>query len=86
MAEVGSCANLVWAHPLISVEMKKDSKYSEIGIDKSAAFDTIKSRNVLKLLTHAGCTEDEERLLANTKLRVGNSDMSVEFKSKIGAF
>lgn len=75
---------------LISVEMKKDWKYSEIGIDKSAAFDTIKSRNVLKLLTHAGCTEDEERLvrylLANTKLRVGNSDMSVEFESKIGAF
>ena len=62
-----------------------------MGIDMSAAFDTIKRKTALKLLTDAGCTEDEVRLvrylLANTKLRVRiNSDMSVEFESSIGAF
>ena len=87
-----SCADLVWAQRmLVSVVKKKDWEYSKMGIDMSAAFDTIKRKTVLKLLTDAGCTEDEVRLvrylLANTKLRVRiNSDMSVEFESSIGAF
>ena len=62
-----------------------------MGIDMSAAFDTIKRRTVLKLLEEAGSTNDEVRLvrylLANTKLRVRvNSETSVEFESTIGAF
>ena len=87
-----SCADLVWAQRmLVSVVKKKDWEYSKMGIDMSAAFDTIKRKTVLKVLTDAGCTEDEVRLvrylLANTKLRVRiNSDMSVEFESSIGAF
>ena len=87
-----SCADLVWAQRmLVFVVKKKDWECSKMGIDMSAAFDTIKRKTVLKLLTDAGCTEDEVRLvrylLANTKLRVRiNSDMSVEFESSIGAF
>jgi len=87
-----SCADLVWAQRmLISVVQTKDWEYSKMGIDMSAAFDTIKRKTVLKLLVDAGCTDDEVRLvrymLANTKLRVRvNSDMSVEFESSIGAF
>ena len=57
-----------------------------MGIDMSAAFDTIKRSTVLSLLSDAGCTKDEIRLvrvlLANTKLRIRvNATLSDEFES-----
>ena len=63
-----------------------------MGIDMSAAFDTIKrSTVILSLLSDAGCTKDEIRLvrvlLANTKIRIRvNATLSDEFESFIGAF
>ena len=59
---------------LISVVKNREFEYSKMGIDMSAAFDTIKRRTVLKLLQQAGCTDDEVRLvrylLSNTRLQV----------------
>ena len=57
----------------------------------SSAFDTISRQTVLNILSDAGCTEDEIRLvrllLSNTKLRVrvGKSTSDV-FISIAGAF
>ena len=62
-----------------------------MGVDMSAAFDTIKRSTILNLLVDAGCTEDEVRLvrflLSNTvvKIRV-NSTYSVEFITTLGSF
>ena len=45
-----------------------------MGIDMSAAFDTIKRSTILNLLADAGCSDDDIRLvrflLSNTKIRV----------------
>ena len=62
-----------------------------MGIDMSAALDTIKRLTILNLLVNAGCTEDEVRLvrflLSNTMLRVKvNNALSAEFESLFGAF
>ena len=87
-----SCSDLVWSkRMLISVVKNKQWEFSEMGIDMSAAFDTIRRSTILGLLKDAGCTDDEVRLvrylLSNTKLRVRvNNDMSVEFESSLGAF
>ena len=85
----------IWFGPsvcsYISVVKNKQWEFSEMGIDMSAAFDTIRRSTILGLLKDAGCTDDEVRLvrylLSNTKLRVRvNNDMSVEFESSLGAF
>ena len=54
----------------------------------SAAFDTIKHSTVLSLLSDAGCTKDEIRLvrvlLANTKLRIRvNATFYLETQNRI---
>ena len=45
-----------------------------MGIDMSAAFDTIKRSTILNLLADAGCSDDDiglvRFLLSNTKIRV----------------
>ena len=87
-----SCADIVWAQRmLISVVKNKDWEFSKMGIDMSAAFDTIKRKTLLKLLADAGCNDDGVRLvrylLSNTKLTVRvNSTTSAEFESSLGAF
>ena len=70
---------------------RKKFEYHRMGIDMSAAFDTIKRTTILDLLVKCGCTEDEVRLvrllLSNTKIRIRiNNILSVEFQSLIGAF
>ena len=87
-----SCADLVWAQRmLISTVKNQQWEFSKMGIDMSSAFDTIKRRTALNLLTDAGCTEDEVRLvrylLANTTLQVKLKDaLSSNFTSTLGAF
>ena len=87
-----SCADIVWAQRmLISVVKNKEWEYSKMGIDMSAAFDTIKRKTILRLLVTAGCTDDEVRLvrylLSNTKLQVRvKQELSDWFESSIGAF
>jgi hypothetical protein len=87
-----SCADIVWAQRmLISVVKNKEWEYSKMGIDMSAAFDTIKRKTILRLLETAGCTDDEVRLvrylLSNTKLQVRvKQELSDWFESSIGAF
>ena len=87
-----SCSDLVWCQRmLIAVVKNKHFRFHKMGIDMSSAFDTIKRSTILSLLTDAGCSEDEVRLvrflLSNTviKIRV-NSSYSAEFVTTLGAF
>ena len=62
-----------------------------MGIDMSAAFDTIKRSTILNLLADAGCSDDDIRLvrflLSNTKIRVRvNNTFSVVFETTLGSF
>ena len=87
-----SCSDIVWCQRmLIAVVMNKQFHFHKIGIDMSSAFDTIKRSTILSLLSDAGCSEDDIRLvrflLSNTILKVRvNSCMSVEFVTTLGAF
>ena len=87
-----SCADIVWSQRmLVAVVMKKHWEFHKIGIDMSSAFDTIKRTTILNLLTDAGCSEDETRLvrflLSNTKMKVKvNNAISSEFESLLGSF
>ena len=75
-----SCSNLVWCQRMLtSVIMEKEWCFHKMGIDMSAAFDTIKRSTILNLLSDAGCSDDDIRLvrflLSNTviKIRVNSS-------------
>ena len=62
-----------------------------MGIDMSAAFDTIKRSTILNLLADAGCSDDDIRLvrflLSNTKIRIRvNNTFSVVFETTLGSF
>ena len=87
-----SCSDIVWCQRMLVAVMKcKHFKFHKMGIDMSSAFDTIKRSTILNLLTDAGCSEDDVRLvrflLSNTKLKIRvNSTYSVEFISTLGAF
>ena len=87
-----SCTDSVWAQRiLISVVCEKRWEYSKVGIDMTAAFDTINRVTILNLLREAGCSVDDTRLvrflLANTKLKVKiNNHVSAEFVSTQGSF
>ena len=57
----------------------------------SSAFDTIRRSTILSLLSDAGCSEDDIRLvrflLSNTILKVRvNSATSIEFETTMGSF
>jgi len=76
---------------MIAVVMEKHWSFHRMGIDMSAAFDTIKRSTVLNLLADAGCSEDDTRLvrflLSNTKIRIRvNKTFSVEFETTLGSF
>ena len=87
-----SCSDLVWCQRmLVATVLNKPFSFHKMGIDMSAAFDTIKRGTILNLLADAGCSDDEIRLvrflLSNTKLKVRvNSTVSVEFISTVGSF
>ena len=75
----------------MSVMKNNEWEFSKMGIDMSAAFDTIVRNSVLTTLTEAGCTEDDIRLfrylLSNTKLQVKiKKTLSLEIESTLGAF
>ena len=54
-----SCADLVWAqNMLISVVMRKEFEWSKLSIDMSAAFNTIRRKTTMNLLSAAGCSID----------------------------
>ena len=76
---------------LISVVKNKEWEFSKMGIDMTAAFDTIKRKTILNLLIETNCGEDDVRLvrylISNTKLQVRVGDaLSTEFESSLGAF
>ena len=87
-----SCSDLVWCQRMLTaVVMEKRWSFHKMGIDMSAAFDTIQRSTILNLLTDAGCSEDEVRLvrflLSNTVLKIRvNSSFSVEFTTTLGSF
>ena len=87
-----SCADLVWAQRiLVSVVLRKEWQYTTVGIDMSAAFDTICRGTIINLLKDAGCSQDDIRLvqylLSSTKLRVRvNNNISAEFETTLGSF
>ena len=87
-----SCGDLVWCQRMLTaVVMEKNWSFHKMGIDMSAAFDTIQRSTIINLLKDAGCSEDEIRLvrflLSNTviKIRV-NSAYSAEFIITLGSF
>ena len=59
---------------MIAIVMEKHWSFHRMGIDMSAAFDTIKRSTILNLLADAGCSDDDiglvRFLLSNTKIRV----------------
>ena len=76
---------------LIAVVMNKQFCFHKMGIDMSSAFDTIRRSTILSLLSDAGCSEDDIRLvrflLSNTILKVRvNSATSIEFETTMGSF
>ena len=87
-----SCSDIVWSQRmLIAVVMKKQFSFHKMGIDMSSAFDTIKRSTILNLLSDAGCSDDDIKLvrflLSNTILKVRvNSSTSVEFVTTLGSF
>ena len=87
-----SCCDLVWSQRmLLSIVLNRHFEYHKMGIDMSAAFDTIRRPVILTLLRDAGFTNDEIKLvrilMSQTKLRVRvNNDYSIEFMSLVGAF
>ena len=61
-----------------------------MGLDMTSAFDTINRTTILNLLSDAGGSEDDIRLvrflLSKTKIKVKvNSAISIEFESSIGS-
>ena len=60
-----------------------------MGIDMSAAFDTIKRSTILNFLADAGCSDDDIRLVrflfkSNTKIQVRvNNTVSVVFETTL---
>ena len=76
---------------LTSVVMRKKWKFSKMGIDMTSAFNSIKRETILALLSDAGCSEDDVRmvrfLLAKTILKVRvNGNVSDEFETNAGTF
>ena len=86
-----SCADLIWTQRmLVSVVKNHHWEFSKMGVDMSAAFDTIVSEYILETLELAGCCEDDIRiiryLLSNTKLQVKiNQMLSGVFGSTLGS-
>ena len=80
-----SCSDLVWSQRMLtSVVTKRHFEYSKVNIDMTAAFNTIRRHTIINLLTDAGCSRDDIRLiqylLSNTKMRVTvNKSVSDEF-------
>lgn len=59
-----SCADIVWSQRILtSIVLEKEFEYSKMGIDMTAAFDTIKRSTILNLLEDAGCARDDVRLV-----------------------
>ena len=87
-----SCSDLVWCQRMmIAIVMEKHWSFHRMGIDMSAAFDTIKRSTILNLLADAGCSDDDIRLvrflLSNTKIRVRvNNTFSIVFETTLGSF
>ena len=87
-----SCADLIWTQRmLVSVVKNHHWEFSKMGVDMSAAFDTIVREYILETLELAGCCEDDIRiiryLLSNTKLQVKiNQMLSGVFESTLGSF
>ena len=86
-----SCADLIWTQRmLVSVVKNHHWEFSKMGVDMSAAFDTIVREYILETLELAGCCEDDIRiiryLLSNTKLQVKiNQMLSGVFGSTLGS-
>jgi hypothetical protein len=76
---------------MTAVVMEKHWSFHKMGIDMSAAFDTIKRSTILNLLADAGCSDDDIRLvrylLSNTKIKIRvNKSFSVVFETTLGSF
>ena len=76
---------------LVSVVMRKELTFNNMGIDMSRAFDTVKRDTIMRVLEDAECSKDDMRLvqylLSSTNLcvRVGSS-LSEDFERMLGAF
>ena len=87
-----SCGDLVWCQRmLLAVVMERHWSFHKMGIDMSAAFDTIQRSTVLNLLKDAGCSEDDIRLvrflLSNTLIKIRiDKTYSVVFETTLGSF
>ena len=76
---------------LLAVVMERHWSFHKMGIDMSAAFDTIQRSTVLNLLKDAGCSEDDIRLvrflLSNTLIKIRiDKTYSVVFETTLGSF
>ena len=59
-----SCADLIWTQRmLVSVVKKPHWEFSKMGVDISAAFDTIVREYIPETLELAGCCEDDIRII-----------------------
>ena len=76
---------------LLAVVMERHWSFHKMGIDMSAAFDTIQRSTILNLLHDAGCSEDDVRLvrflLSKTMIKVCvDKTYSVQFETTLGSF
>ena len=76
---------------LLAVVMERHWSFHKMGIDMSAAFDTIQRSTVLNLLKDAGCSDDDIRLvrflLSNTLIKIRiDKTYSVVFETTLGSF
>ena len=76
---------------LTAVVMERHWSFHKMGIDMSAAFDTIQRSTILNLLYDAGCSNDDARLvrflLSNTHIRIRIAkSYSVVFETTLGSF
>ena len=82
----------VWSQRMLTaVVMEKQRSFHKMGIDMSAAFDTIQRSTILDLLQDAGCSEDDIRLvrflLSNTRVRVRiDKSFSIVFETTLSSF
>jgi len=87
-----SCGDLVWSQRmLLAVVMERNWSFHKMGIDMSAAFDTIQRSTILNVLKDAGCSDDDIRLvrflLSNTLIRIRvDKTYSVVFETTLGSF
>ena len=85
------CEDIIWAQKILtSLVLKKKWSYKKMGIDMSRAFDTIKRRKILTLLSEAGCTRDEvalvRYLLSNTLIKIKiEKERSISIETSLGS-